>query len=533
MLRPHRRHWLVGGAALLAAGGLGRAAAAPVDLYRRGNDADPETLDPHKSSTVAEAHILRDLYEGLLTYDNHGALIPGAATAWTLSEDGLTYDFSLRPDGRWSNGDPLRAGDFVFALRRILAPATAAKYAEVLFPLKNARAVNQGAAPAEALGVAAPEDRRLVLTLEQPTPYLLELLTHQTSLPVHPPSVARHGDAFARAGNSVTNGPYRLREVVPNDRITLERNPHFHAAATVAIPQVAFLPTPDLSSAVRRYAAGEIDSLADLPGDQIASLKARFGAQVVLGPSLGLYALALNTRKAPFDDVRVRRALSLVIDREFLASKLWGETMDPAYSLCPPGLDHYGRPPETAGREALPIDREDEARALLAAAGFGEGRPLRLEYRFNTSDNNRNTALAIADMWRGLGIETRFVYTDAKTHFAYLRDGGDFDVARMSWIADYSDPQNFLFLLETGNDGLNPGHYSNPVYDALMRRAAAERDIARRAELLSAAETIVVSDLPWIPVMHTRSKALIASRLTGYHPNLRNAAPTRFLRLTA
>jgi oligopeptide transport system substrate-binding protein len=533
-MRPHRRQWLVGGAALLAAGRAGTASAAPTDLYRRGNDADPETLDPHKSSTVAEAHILRDLYEGLLTYDNRGAMIPGAATHWTISDDGLTYDFALRETGRWSNGDPVLAGDFVFALRRILSPATAAKYAEVLFPLRNARAVNQGALPAEALGVAAPELRRLVLTLEQPTPYFLELLTHQTALPVHPASVARFGDAFARPGNSVTNGPYRLRDVVPNDRITLVRNPHFHAARDVTIPQVAFLPTPDLSSAVRRYAAGEIDSLADLPGDQIASLKARFPDQVVLGPSLGLYALALNTRKAPFDDVRVRRALSLVIDREFLAQKLWGETMDPAYSLCPPGLDNYRTPPELPGRDALPIDREDEARALLAAAGFGEGRrPLRLEYRFNASDNNRNTALAIADMWRGIGVETRFVYTDAKTHFAYLRDGGDFDVARMSWIADYSDPQNFLFLLETGNDGLNPGRFSDPAYDALMRQAAAERDLARRADLLFAAERIIVTDLPWIPVMHTRSKALIAPRLTGYHPNLRNAAPTRFLRLTA
>ncbi|MCJ2034874.1 peptide ABC transporter substrate-binding protein [Methylobacterium sp. J-068] len=533
-MRPHRRQCLVGGAALLAAG-LGRQArAAPADLYRRGNDADPETLDPHKSSTVAEAHILRDLYEGLLTYDNHGAMIPGAATDWTISEDGLTYTFRLREDGRWSNGDPVLAADFVFALRRILAPATAAKYAEVLFPLGNARAVNQGSAPVEALGVAAPEARRLVLTLEQPTPYMLELLTHQTALPVHPPSLARFGDAFARPGNSVTNGPYRLADVVPNDRITLERNPHFHAAGTVTISRVAFLPTPDLSSAVRRYAAGEIDSLADLPGDQIASLEARFGAQVVLGPALGLYALAVNTRKAPFDDVRVRRALSLVIDREFLAQRLWGETMTPAYSLCPPGLDRYRTPPELAGREALPIDREDEARALLAAAGFGPGKGLlRLEYRFNASDNNRNTAVALADMWRGVGIETRFVYTDAKTHFAYLRDGGDFDVARMSWIADYSDPQNFLFLLESGNDGLNPGRYANPAFDGLMRRAAAERDVAGRADLLFAAETLILTDLPWIPVMHTRSKALIAPRLTGYHPNLRNAAPTRFLRLGA
>ncbi|MER2264775.1 peptide ABC transporter substrate-binding protein [Methylobacterium oxalidis] len=533
-MRPRRRDCLAGAAALLAGLGLEPGRAAEPGLYRRGNDADPETLDPHKSSTVAEAHILRDLYEGLLTYDNRGAIIPGAAESWTLSEDARTYTFTLRPDGRWSNGDPVVAEDFVFSLRRILSPATAAKYAEVLYPLRNAAAVNRGALPVEALGVSAPDARTVVVALEQPTPYLLELLTHQTSIPVHRASVERFGDAFTRPGNSVSNGPYRLRDTVPNDRITLEANPHFRDAARLAIPRVAFIPTPDLASAVRRFAAGEVDSLADLPGDQMASLKRRFGAQVVLGPALGLYALAVNTRKAPFDDPRLRRALSLVIDREFLAAAVWGETMAPAYSLCPAGLDNYGTPPETPGREALPIDNEEEARRLLAEAGFGPGRrPLRIEYRFNTTDNNRNTAIAVAEMWRGLGIETRFVYTDAKTHFAHLRDGGDFDVARMSWIADYSDPQNFLFLLTSGNDGMNAGRYSDAAYDRLLTEAAAERDLARRAGLLAHAEGILMRDLPWIPLMHYRSKALIAPRLHGYQPNLRNAAPTRFLRLDA
>ncbi len=529
-LRLHRRQCLAGGGALLAGAALGTARADPAGLYRRGNDADPETLDPHRSSTVAEAHILRDLYEGLLTIDNHGAIIPGVATAWRVSDDALTYTFSLRPEARWSNGDSVVAGDFVFALSRILAPATAAKYAEVLYPLRHARAVNRGDLPAEALGVTAPDPATLVIRLEQPTPYLLDLLTHHVALPVHPASVARYGDGFTRPGLLVSNGAYALSETVPNDRITLTRNPHFHAAAAVAIPRVAFLPTPDLASAVRRYAGGEIDSLADLPGDQMVSLKRRFGDQVVLGPALGLYALAINLRKAPFDDGRVRRALSLVIDREFLCDRLWCGTMNPAYSLCPPSLDHYADPPQLNGHDALPIDREEAARALLADAGFGT-RPLALTYRFNTSDNNRNTALAIAEMWRGIGVETRLVYTDAKTHFAHLRDGGDFDVARMSWVADYADPQNFLFLLETGNDGLNPGHYANPAYDALLRRAAAERDVGGRAGLLRRAEALALTDLPWIPVMHTRSKALIAPRLTGYHPNLRNAAPTRFLRL--
>ena len=529
-MKPHRRHCLAGGGAFLAtalAGGV--EAASPV--YRRGNDADPETLDPHRSSTVAEAHILRDLYEGLLTYDASGAIVQGAATDWTVSPDALTYTFTLREDGRWSNGDTVVAADFVFALRRIMNPMTAAKYAEILAPIRNARAVNQGSAPAEALGVAASDPRTLVLTLDQPTPYVLELLTHQTALPVHPPSIERFGDAFTKPGNLVSNGPYRLADIVPNDRITLVRNPHHYAAREVRIETVAFLPTPDLSSAVRRYAAGEIDSLADLPGDQIPSLEKRFGDQVKLGPALGLAALAINLRKAPFNDIRVRRALSLVIDREFLSEVVWGRTMAPAYSFCPPGLDNALPPPELAGREAMPIDREEEARALLSSAGFGPARPLHVEYRFNTSDNNRNTAIAIADMWRAIGVETRFVYTDAKTHFAHLRDGGDFDVARYSWIADYSDPQNFLFLLETDNVGFNCGRYASPAFDELMRQAAAERDLRSRAAILFQAERILLADLPWIPLMHTRSKALISPRLSGYRQNLRNVSPTRFLTL--
>ncbi|MDP4004710.1 peptide ABC transporter substrate-binding protein [Methylobacterium sp. NEAU K] len=525
-----RRDWLAGAAAIAA---VGPARAGAATLYRRGNDADPETLDPHRSSTVAEAHLLRDLCDGLLTYDNRGTIIPGAARSWTVSGDGLTFGFALRPDGKWSNGEPVTAEDFVYSLRRILDPATGAKYAEVLFPIRGAAAVNRGEIPANALGVVAQEPLRLTIALEQPTPYFLELLTHQTALPVHRASVERHGESFTRPGNFVTNGAYRLLDRVPGGAITLEVNPHHPEATTISIPRVAFMPTPDLSSAVRRYAAGEIDSLAQLPVDQIADLRRRFGTQVVLGPSLGLEALVVNTRKLPFSDRRVRQALSLVIDREYLADGLYGGTMSPAYSLCPPGLDNYRTPPETEGRKGLPIDHEAQACRLLAEAGFGPGRPLTIEYRFNVSDNNRNTAVAVSEMWRDLGVVTRFVYTDSKTHFAHLRDGGDFDIARYSWIADYSDPQNFLFLLQSGNDGLNAGHWSDPAYDGLLAAASAERDLARRADLLYDAEAIALRELPWIPLMHYRSKALIAPRLHGYHPNLRNAAPTRFMRLDA
>ena len=194
----------------------------------------------------------------------------------------------------------------------------------------------------------------LTITLEQPTPYILELLTHQTAVPVHRASVERYGEAFTRPGNLVTNGAYRLTENVPGGAVRLEANPHHPDAASIAIRRVDFVPTSDLAAAVRRYAAGELDSLADLPADQIGDLRRRFGTQVVLGPSLGLAALAVNTRKAPFSDRRVRQALSLVIDREYLADGLNGGTMSPAYSLCPPGLDNYRTPPETAGALRAP-----------------------------------------------------------------------------------------------------------------------------------------------------------------------------------
>lgn len=526
-----RRTVLHGGAALAAGLALPAPARAASPVYRRGNDADPETLDPHKTSTVAEAHLLRDLFEGLLTYDNFGTIIPGMAERWTVSDDRLTYRFQIRPDGRWSNGDPVTADDFLFSLRRILDPKTAAKYAEVLFPIRNAAAVNAGEQPPETLGVTAPDSRTLEIALAEPVPYLLELLTHQTSLPVHRPSLERWGEAFAKAGNLVSNGPYALVEWVPNDRITLTKNPHHRDAAAIPIERVDVIPTPDLAAAVRRYAGREIDSLSDLPADQIVSLKERFGAQVQLGPGLGLLAIAFNLRKKPFDDARVRRALSLAIDREFLAEIVWGQTMAPAYSFCPPGLDNALPSPLLPGREDGPIDREEEALRLLSEAGYGPGNPLTVEYRFNVTDNNRNTAIALADAWRGIGVETRFVSTDAKTHFAYLRDGGAFDLARMSWIADYSDPQNFLFLLRTGNDGFNAGRWSDARFDGLLTRAAGERDVQARAQMLFDAEKIVLDELPWVPLLHYRSKALVSPRLHGVHPNIRNVAPTRYLRL--
>jgi oligopeptide transport system substrate-binding protein len=509
---------------------LSVSAAAEV-VYNRGNDGDPETLDPHKTSAVAEAHILRDLLEGLVVYNAKAEIVPGSAESWTISPDGRTYTFTLRHDARWSNGDQVRAADFVFSYRRIMSPDTGAKYANILYPIVHAERIHKGQAIADELGVRALNERTLEIVLERPTPYFLELLTHQTSLPVHPGSVRRFGNDFVRTGNYVSNGAYVLAENVPNLHVKLTRNPHFHDVKNVQIDTVNYIPSPNLAAAVRRYQAGELDSLSDVPADQIKSLKERFGSQVVLGPYLGTWVLVVNTAKAPFNDVRIRHALSMMVDREFIAEKIWGQTMLPAYSFVPPGINNYRDPPVLQYRDVSPIDREEKAKALLKEAGYGPGKPLKVEIRYNTTDNNRNTVVALAEQWKPLGVETAFINTDLKTHFAYLRDGGGFDVARYGWIGDYSDPQNFLFLVQSDNKAFNYGRYNNPEYDSLMRRSAAEMDLRKRAEILYEAEDIFLRDLPWIPIMYYGTKNLISPNLQGFHQNLRGVYPTRFLSL--
>jgi oligopeptide transport system substrate-binding protein len=295
---------------------------------------------------------------------------------------------------------------------------------------------------------------------------------------------------------------------------------------------VRYYPCSDLAAAARRFEAGEVHSTTDLPADQVRRLKEKFAGQVHITPFLGTYYLAVNTAKPPLSDVRVRQALSLAIDREFIAEQIWSGTMLPAYSLIPPGTGNYGEPAYLADKEGSPIDREERAKALLAEAGFGADRkPLNVEIRYNTTDNNRNTVVAIANMWKGIGVDTSFINTDGKTHFAYLRDGGDFDVARAGWIADYSDPQNFLFLLESENTGFNYARYKNPEFDALMRSAADELDLARRAQILFRAEATVMRDVPFIPILHYSNRNLISAKLQGYIPNLRGANATRFMTL--
>jgi oligopeptide transport system substrate-binding protein len=498
-------------------------------VYRRGAAGDVATLDPQKTASVTEADLLGDLFEGLVTYDAAGEIVPGVAESWTISEDGLRYVFNLR-EARWSNGDAISANDFVFSFRRLLDPATGAQYANLFYPIVNAERVNRGEASPEALGVRAIDAARLEIALAAPTPYFVGLLAHQTAMPVEEQNIARYGEDFARAGNLVSNGPYRLAYYFPNDRATLIKNENYHDAASVKIDREIVLPLEDRAAALLRFQAGEIDSYPDAPTEQISFVREKLKDALKLSPALGTYYFVFDVRRPPFDDARVRRALSMAVDRDFLAEDIWGGTMTPAYSLVPPGIANYGAPvaPDWAG-EAL-SERERDARALLAEAGYGPaGKRLKVEIRYNSSENHKNTCVALADMWRRIGVETTLVNSDAKSHYALLQSGGDFEIARAGWLGDYSDPQNFLALAAGDNVGLNYSHYVNGEYDSLLRRAASERDLGARAEILAKAETIVLRDQPMMPLLFYLTKNLVSPKIKGWQANTLDRHLTRYL----
>ncbi|MGH6800369.1 MAG: peptide ABC transporter substrate-binding protein, partial [Methylocella sp.] len=464
----------------------GLAGSAPTKMvWHRGELGDPGSLDPHKATTLIESNILDELFEGLVTLDARGEIIPGVASSWTVDPGGTIYDFKLRSDAKWSNGDKVVAEDFVFAFRRLMARRTGAPYANILYTLKNAARINKGELPVEALGTRATDETTLEIALEQPAPYFISQLAHMTAKPLHRKSIEAFGSDFVRPAHIVTNGPFMLKEFTPNDRLVLVKNPFYYDAAHVALDEEIFYSLEDRSAALRRFMAGEILSYDDVPVEQIGFVRAHLAEAFKVTPNLGSYFYAFDTRRKPFDDRRVRQALSMVIDREFLAERIWGGTMDPGSSFVPPGIETYGAPATVAWKDFDPFERDDEAKRLLAEAGFGpRGEKLEVEIRFNNSENHRATAVAIADMWKVLGVETRLLATDATSHYAFLREKPAFDIARSGWFADYPDAQNFLFLGQSDNQALNVASFTNKTYDNLMRDAQVEASPERRRDIL-------------------------------------------------
>lgn len=511
----------------LAAGTFYTPAFAEV-VYNRGTAAESESLDPHKTSTIYEAAVLRDLFQGLVMQDQKANVIPGAAESWTVSDDGTVYTFKLRKDGVWSDGSPVTADDFVYAFHRLEDPATGAEYASMLYPVKNAEEVNTKKAKPEEMGVKAIDANTLEVTLKAPTPYFLEMLTHQATYPVSKASIDKLGADWIKPGNLVSNGPFTLAEWVPNDHIKLIKNPKFWDAASVKLDVVNYIPTEDRSSAIKRFEAGELDSYDDLPTEQLADLKAKFGDQIRVGPYLGTYYFAIKTDKAPWDNVELRNAISMAVDRDFLAEKVWQNSMLPGYSMVPPGIEGY-TPAMAKYADMSQIDREDEAKKVLEKLGYTPEKPLKMEIRYNTSENHKNTAVAIQEQLKPLGVEVTLLNTDTKTHYSFLEQKGDYDVARAGWIADYKDPETFLGISRKAS-GNNYSGYNSPEFEKAMDEAAAAGGKPeQRMKELAEAERILVDEVGNIPLLYYSYKDIVSPKLHGFEDNVMDVHPSRFI----
>jgi oligopeptide transport system substrate-binding protein len=494
----------------------------------RGNGAEPDSLDPHFAGAQAEENILDDLMVGLTTLDAAGKPIPGMAESWTVSPDALTWSFRLRR-ATWSDGKPVTADDFHFAFRRLLDGKTASRYAYNLWIIKNAKAYGGGKVPYQELGVAVPKPDTLVLTLEHPAPYLPELLTHPSALPLPRHVVEAKGLSWARPGNHVGNGPYVLKEWLPNDHITLAKNPRFYEAANVAINTVTYIPASDAEAALKRFRAGELDLQSPAPASQIGWLKTNMPGVLRITPSLAVDYIAINLADPALKDVRVRRAINLAYNREAIADKVLKRGEPAAYSVVPPGTANY--PGGVAmDFKAMPFTtRVAAAQRLMQDAGYGQFQRLKLTYETTGNSDNRRLAAVLQAMLKLIYIDLSIQTADFPIHLRNMRLH-QYQLGSANWFADYNDASDFLGLLRA-DAGNNYAGYRNPRFDAALDAAEKEPDAGKRGRALAAAEAIALKDYPWVPLRYPVQTDLVSARVKSWTSNARDLHPSRWLSL--
>jgi oligopeptide transport system substrate-binding protein len=504
------------------------ASAQAAKVLTRGNGAEPFSLDPHRAVMTAENHIIGDMIVGLYTEDANGRPIFGAAEDAKTSSDGLTWTFTLRAHS-WSDGRPVTADDFVFALRRVLDPKTASEYASALYALKNALDVNKGKMAPERLGVSAPDARTLKIELEHPAPYLPELLTHYTAFPVPRHVVEKHGDKWTRAGAMVVNGPYVLAEWKPHDHVGLVKNARFYDAANVKIDEVRYVPSEDDNAALKRYRAGELDTQERWPISEYGWLKRHIPKEARRTTQLAIYFTSFNLQRKPFDDIRVRKALAMAIDRKALVNDVYqGVYGAEAETFLPPGIANADRSALVAWAGLGMDERRAQAKQLLAQAGFGPGKPLKFVYRYISIPDIKRAAVAMQAMWRDVGVQVELAGAESKVHWNLL-EVRDFDVTHNSWSFDYNDAKNFFFPFQAAAVQMNNSAYDSPAFEDLLRRADREPDVAKRAQLLGQANAQLLKDLPSVPATFPYARHLVKGYVLNWIDNPRDINRTRWL----
>jgi oligopeptide transport system substrate-binding protein len=502
-------------------------------VLRRGNGPEPDTLDPQLARTEAAFHILRDVFEGLTAVGPDGSAVPAAAESWTVSPDGLEYRFALRKGLRWSNGDALKASDFVAGMRRLVDPKTASPYAQFIDPVLNAGAITRGEKKPDELGVSAPDDRTVLIRLESPAPYLLGLLAQPGTFPVHGPSLAANGTEYARPGKLVSNGPFVLDDWVMGSHVLVRRNPHYWNDRATKLERVKFVHISDAGTELRQYRAGQLDFTFVVPAQQFQWIKQNLAQELHVAPQLSVYYYGFNLTQPPFkDNPKLRRALSLAIDRDKLTTAVTGVGEAPAYGWVPRGVWNY-TPQQFDYANTPYAERLAEARRLYAEAGYSAGKPLRIELRYNSGDTHNRLAVAIAAMWQeGLGVETQLYAEEFRALLQSIQARQDTQVFRSSWVGDFNDAYTFAQLLKTGF-GINLTGYSNPRYDALLADAVRQADPARRRALLEEAERLMLADHPVLPLYFYVNKHLVKPWVQGWTDNVMNVVYSKDLSLAA
>ena len=491
-----------------------------------GNGTEPQSLDPQIATGVPEHHVISTLMEGLVLKDRRTLQPrPGVAESWEISDDGRVYTFKIRNNAKWSNGDPLTAGDFVWSWWRALQPALGNLYAYMLFPIENAQNYYEGVvSDFSQVGAKALDDQTLEVTLNHPTPYFLQLLDHYSLFPVHKETIEKFGSADQRgtrwtyAGNLVGNGAFTLEEWEINRKIVVKKNENYWDAENVRLNEVVFLPVENVVTEERMFRAGQLHVTASLPADKIAPYSEMSESPMRISPYLGTYFYRINVDVPHLQDPKVRKALAMSIDRDNIVEKITKGGQIPAYAMTPPGTMGY------YPKSELRYDPE-EARKLLAEAGYpdGQGFPV-TEILYNTNEGHRKIAVAIQEMWKqNLNVDIQILNQEWKVYLD-SESAGEYQISRAGWIGDYVDPNNFLDMFIC-NGGNNRTGWCNQEYDNLILKVApAVKSHEERLEIFQTAETMLLNDMPVIPIYTYTSIQLIDPSVKNFDSNIMNHA---------
>jgi oligopeptide transport system substrate-binding protein len=483
-------------------------------VLTRSIGGQPGSLDPQRAEDAFSYDVLRDLYEGLTASTPDGAVIPATATSWRIEEGGRRYVFQLRPEARWSNGDPVTAANFVAGFHRALDPKTVSGAADLLRSIENAPAILAGTLPPDQLGVRAIDDRALEIRLTRPVPYFPDILTNTVASPIHPSSVAA-GGGFAKPRSTVTNGPYVLAAFSPGANLRLVRNPHYWDSTGVAYDEIHYEFVPDENAEYARFRAGELDVTNNVPEQRFQELLAKPDSGMQYRAMLATFYFTLNTERGPLRGKKgLREALSLTVDRTAIAESVARSGQVPAYSLVPDDAWNYV-PASYAWRSDTPGVRLERARRLYAQAGYSAARPLRLRLLYNQNELVEKVCIAIAAMWKqALGVETELIQMEFKAYLAARADPAQWDVVRVGWTADYNDASAFLDTMAKGSPQ-NFGHWTSEDYARLLASAANESDPAKRRDTLQQAESLMLGDYPLLPVYFYVTRRLVQPRVAA------------------